>query len=478
MYGLLSRRIGWLVLILISLVVVAACAAPIIQPPAAAVGQATPPPAVEAPEEPAEAPPVPVGQETHQGAPVGFTEEGYPYRGDPNAPITVHEFSDYQCPFCARHAIQTEPALDQSYIRGGDARFIFRDFPVLQPNSFPAAIAANCVAEQGIVPFWEMHGLLFRTQQEWARAEDPSDIFARLATEAGADADRYAVCLEERVDEITAVIQQNVAEGRSYGLTGTPSFRFINEETAEVFTLVGAQPYEVFASYIETILAGGAPADPAQAQQQPQGEPQLPFWATEEGLTPDPENPDRTLAGDFWRGNPDAPLVVVEFSDFQCPFCRRHATDTQPVLDEQFVDPGDVMWVFKHFPVEQTHPQAIPAHVASECAGRQGHFWEMHHLIFENVQAWSNPDVEEVMTSYAAELGLDVEAFTACQAAEDALREVATDFMDGSQFIRGTPTFVVLYNGIGRIIPGALPADQFSQALEMMLEEAQAGQAE
>jgi protein-disulfide isomerase len=466
------RRIGWLILILISLAVVAACATPAVQLPVAEVEEAAPPPAAEAP--------VVEATETYNGLPVGFTEEGYPYRGNPDAPITVHEFSDYQCPFCARHAIQTEPALEQSYIRDGAARFIFRDFPVLRPNSTPAAIAANCVAEQGIVPFWEMHNLLFRAQQEWSQSPNASQIFARLATEAGADPDLYATCLEERTDQIMAVLQQNLAEGQSFGINGTPSFRFINEETEESFILVGAQQYEVFAGYIETMLAGEAPADPAQAQQQqqPQGEPEIPFWASVEGLMPDPEQPGLNIAGDYWRGNPDATLVVVEFSDFQCPFCRSHALNTQPLLDEQFVDPGDVMWVFKHFPVEQTHPQAIAAHVASECAGQQGQFWEMHHLIFEDVQTWSNSNVEEVMAGLAAELGLDVEAFTTCQADEDALMAVATDYMEGSQFVRGTPTFVVLYGNQGRLIPGALPADQFSQALEQMLEEARSGQSE
>jgi protein-disulfide isomerase len=446
-------KIGWLVTALTALWMMAACATPAVPVPLAV--DATPVTESTPAADPEPAAPTEVSADaSFEGLPVGFTEEGYPYRGNPDAPITVYEYSDYECPFCARHVIQTEPALKDSYIVEGDVKLVFRDFPLegLHPNAIPAAVAANCVAEQGIVPYWQMHRLLFRAQQEWAQLADPSPVFARLAEEAGGNPETYTTCLADTAAEKEAAVRESVAEAQSLGFSGTPSFLFVNE----------------------AMLAGGAPVDPAAAQQQQQaGEAEIPYWAQVEGLAPDPDNPGLTMAGDFWRGNPDATLTVVEFSDFQCPFCRQHALDTQPVLDEQFVEPGDVKWVFKHFPVEQSHPQAVAAAGAAECAGYQGQFWEMHHLLFERTEEWgSSSSVDAGLTALAEELSLELDQFDTCMEAQETYQAILGDLNDGSSFVRGTPTFVVLYGDQGRLIPGALPADQFSAALTELLAEA------
>lgn len=426
---------------------------------------------------PAPAPVIPEATESYGGLPVGFTAEGYPFIGAPDAPIVVYEYSDYECPFCARHVVQTEPALKASFVADGQVRFVFRDFPLVQlhPRAIPVHVAAICVGEQGAAAYWSMRDRLFRTQQEWSRSPDPQPIFARLASEVGVDMDAFEACVADDAD-LRANIQAALAEGQALGFTGTPSFNFVRAATGESFALVGAQPFDVFAGYFDTLLAGGSPVDPAeaqrQAQQQAQGEPQVPYWATEEGLSPDPDNPLRTLAGDFWKGNPDAPLTVVEFSDFQCPFCRRHAQQTQPILDELFVDEGSVRWVFKHFPVQSSHPQAFPAAIASECAGDQGLFWEMKQLIFDRTPQWSIANPAPIFASFAEELGADVAAFSACYNAPETRQKTENDLREGSAFVQGTPTFVVLYNNQGRLIPGALPADQFTAALEQLLADA------
>ena len=80
---------------------------------------------------------------------------------------------------------------------------------------------------------------------------------------------------------------------------------------------------------------------------------ELPFWAKPEGLAPDPKRPGFTVAGDPYKGNPKAKTVLVEFADFQCPSCQKHALTSQPEIDKQFVATGQVMWVFKHFPLRE-----------------------------------------------------------------------------------------------------------------------------
>ena len=176
------------------------------------------------------------------------------------------------------------------------------------------------------------------------------------------------------------------------------------------------------------------------------------------------------MAGDRYRGNPDAKVTVVEFSDFECPYCSQHVAETQPVLDKEFVDTGEVLWVYKHFPLD-IHPQAPAAAAASECAADQGKFWEMHDALFADQGKWSVADPTPVFLDLAKELGLDSAAFETCLTGEDAANRVASDLSDGAAFVQGTPTFIVLFNGEGRIIPGALPPDRFSTVLREFVDQ-------
>ena len=415
----------------------------------------------------------------HRGVPVGFTAEGFPFRGDPNAPITIYEYSDYECPFCARHVIQTEPALLAGFAENGVVKFVFRDMPLssIHPNALAAAIAANCVGEQDIILFWQMHDRIFRTQNEWAPREEALSFFSEMAQELGADPTQYGSCVANSETQL-ARVNESLSEAQSLGFTGTPSFRIVREETGDTFSLTGAQPYDTFSEWIETIAAGGTPQGAAQAQQQQQqqqqGEGGLPYWATAEGLAPDPDRPGFTVAGDMYKGSSDAPIVIVEFSDFQCPYCSQHALTTQPILDEVFVNNGEVMWVFKHFPIENIHPFAISASVAAECAAGQEAFWDFHHRLFVDMSQWSRPDNTNYFMELAAEYELDTDAFAACLAGDAPVLAVQSDMQDGAPFVRGTPTFVVLAGGEGRLIPGALPTDQFVAALSQMLAELEA----
>jgi protein-disulfide isomerase len=148
----------------------------------------------------------------------------------------------------------------------------------------------------------------------------------------------------------------------------------------------------------------------------------------------------------------------------------RHHLETQPVLDEQYVDTGKVRFVFKHFPLP-IHPQAPAAGAAAECASDQGAFWEMYDLLFANVDAWSVDNPSPVLTDLANQIELDTDAFAACLEDEATAARVASDLTDGSQYVQGTPTFIILYGGGGQIIPGALPAETFTQELDRILAE-------
>jgi protein-disulfide isomerase len=404
--------------------------------------------------------------ETYQGTPVGLTADGAPFRGDPKAPLTLMEYSDYLCPFCGRHFRQTLPALLETYARNGKVQFVFRDYPIasLHPTAPKGSAAALCVAEQGAARFWQMHAALFEAQQQWARQPDPSAFLAEAAKSTGADMTAYEQCLASgRTDTL---VQQRVAEGKALGFNGTPSFQFVHNASGKTYTLVGAQPVKVFNQWIEALLAGEEPPEPEKPKP-----PELPFWAKPEGLAPDPQRPGFTKAGDAYKGNPEAKLVVVEFSDFQCPACQRHALNTQPALDKQFVESGEVLWVAKHFPL-RIHPQAPAAAAAAECAGEQGKFWAMHHLLFDRMTQWAQDDPDAVLVTLAEELELDRAQFTTCLTSRKALERVLHDLYDAQGVVRSTPTFILIANGKGSVVRGTRSAEQFAAVLQKTLERA------
>jgi protein-disulfide isomerase len=402
----------------------------------------------------------------YEGLPVGFTAAGLPFIGDEEAPVTVIEYSDYQCPFCFRHMSETTPQLLAEYGEPGDVRFVFSDFPLagLHPGAPQGHAAAVCVAEQGAAFFWAYHDSLFYNQEQWESAPDPAAFLLQVAEGVGVETDTYEACVSSgRADDI---VDQRVAIGAAAGFDATPSFQFTRADADDVFSLVGAQPLARFREFIDALVSGeDPPSDPEPAAAD------LPFWASPEGLAPDPDRPGFTAAGDPYRGDPDAPLTVIEFSDFQCPACRQHALETQPFIDETFVDPGAVLWVFKNFPL-QMHPQAPAAAVAGECAGEQGRFFDMHHLLFETQADWSVPNPDPVLAGLGAQLGLDTAAFEACLSSRQTLERVLVDVFEGQASVRSTPTFFFLFGGGGTGVEGTRAPADFAAILEAQLEAA------
>lgn len=165
-----------------------------------------------------------------------------PVLGNPAAKITIVEFIDYQCPYCARHATRTFPQIESNYINAGKAKYYIRDFPI-HGNSQGAAAAARCAGEQG--KYWEMHALLFQNQQEWGplQADELGARFLGYASSLGMSGSAFASCYSSgRYD---AQISQDAQEGSSYGISGTPSFVIILPKTAneaKLLAVLGEYP--------------------------------------------------------------------------------------------------------------------------------------------------------------------------------------------------------------------------------------------
>lgn len=140
--------------------------------------------------------------------------------GPADAPVTIMEFVDYQCPHCAQFASLTGTMLRRNFVQTDSARWILYDFPLgTFPNSVPAAITARCAGEQG--SYWEMEGLLFSRQQEWGSEGNPTGTFVDYAERVGLDTDAFRTCLEEQrhLDDIMASRRY----GQQLGVSSTPT---------------------------------------------------------------------------------------------------------------------------------------------------------------------------------------------------------------------------------------------------------------
>jgi protein-disulfide isomerase len=194
----------------------------------------------------------PASQQAPQ--PVRISLDDDPMRGDPDAPITIVEFSDFQCPFCARFHVQTLPSIIEEYIAEGKVNLVYRDFPIqsIHPNALPAAVAAECANEQG--KYWEYHDTLFEKQNSWNKLDSNSAIatFSQYATDIDLEKEQFDSCLQ--TGKYLEEVQGDLRDGRDYDITGTPGF-FIGNEDIGFVKINGAQPFESFKRVIDAQLA-------------------------------------------------------------------------------------------------------------------------------------------------------------------------------------------------------------------------------
>jgi protein-disulfide isomerase len=341
-----------------------------------------------------------------------------PVKGPALAPVTVVLFSDFQCPFCSKVGPNLKQ-IERAY--GEKVRIVWKHLPLaFHASALPAAKAAEAARTQG--KFWEMHDRLFAGQQALSEAS-----YLQHAKELGLDVGRF------RRDMASDATAKRVGDDQqlaaSVGASGTPTL-FVNCRK-----VVGAQPFEAFkaiiddelgkaakekvdAGYYDGACAANVAAAPATAAAALKG--------VKVALRPD----------DPSRGKKDAKVTVVEFSDFQCPFCSRAVTAVKELEQEL---KADVRVVWKHLPLP-FHPNAMPAAVAAEAARQQGKFWEMHDRLFAGQQTLS----DAAYVQHAKELGLDLPRFekalkdpaTRARVEEDAKAAAAAG-------VTGTPTFVV-----------------------------------
>jgi len=354
--------------------------------------------------------------------PAPISEEGIAASlGSSDAPYTMVEFTDFTCEACALYAADTWPTVRELLVEAEQVHYLLKDFPQNDnPEAKMAAAAARCAGEQDA--YWPMYEALFAHQAEWVgKGEETAVIFSSLAADLGLDTAVFDAC--QTSGKFDAAIQAGLTEGGQIGVGALPYF-FI-----EGYPLSGAEPNSV-------AIALGLPMNV------PVGEA-------------------------YSIGDPNAPVTIIEFTDYQCPYCERHFTETLPSLQADYIDTGKVRYVFKDFPLTTIHPQALLAAEAARCAGVQDAYLPMHDALFANQSQWSGQsNAAERFVEYAANIGLDSEAFRACLESGEMETAVLADQAEGLNFgVSGTPAFFIN----GYLLSGALPYTNFSQALESLL---------
>jgi protein-disulfide isomerase len=344
-----------------------------------------------------------------------------PVRGAARPKVTLVEWADFECPYCAR----LNEAVDAVLQRHPDElRVVYKQFPLANhPHGQIAAEASLAAKAQG--RFWPMQAALFAHQSQL----DRPGLLA-LARTAGLDVDQLAGALDR--GQYKQAANAEAAQGQKLGVVGTPSF-FLDGKFHEGALSVEQLDAEVGKAIAaaDARLAQGTPraqlydALMKSAQTEVKAAPAV--AAQKQEVDPGPAAPS--------RGRREAPITIVEFSDFQCPYCKRAAA----LLDEVQKRHGDdVRVVFRNFPLPY-HQHAQLAAMAALAAREQGRFWEMHDQLFAHQESLDRATID----GFARALGLDMTRFGAAIDGGKLADAIGKDVLAATPLVDGTPTLFV-----------------------------------
>ncbi len=390
-----------------------------------------------------------------------------PSWGNPLAPVTIVEFSDFQCPFCGRVG-RTLQELRHMY--GPDqVRFVWKNYPLpFHNNARPAAEAAATVFRLGGADaFWKFHDLVFANQ----RALDPA-AFRAWAEQSGVPGDAFSAAFAAHAN--LAKVDEDIALADRLGIRGTPVFR-ING-----LSVMGAQPIGQFIEIIDAqlalaqqLVAAGTPASALYASLSARNAATELAARQEPDDAPEPEDttiwPVPVSTSDPVRGSNDARVTLVLFSDFQCPFCKS-IEGTLRGLEKKYGNDLRIVW--KDYPLP-FHDQAIPAAVLARVAlakkGVAG-FWQAHQALFEHQDELG----DNALKAIAKGLGL---AWAEVQKARSDGRFnkvfAESEHLAKTLKVNGTPCSFV--NGLR--VAGAVPTEQLAAVIDQQLAKARASAA-
>jgi protein-disulfide isomerase len=391
-----------------------------------------------------------------------------PMWGKREAPVTIVQYSDFQCPYCSR----VEPTMDQVRTTYGPdkVRIVWRNNPLpFHQNAKPAAEASQGVfALAGNDAFWKFHDTAFKNQGALG-----DDSYAKWATDAGVkdiNAFKAGLASHKWADKV----DKDLNDGKAAGVQGTPSF-FVNG----VF-INGAQPFDNFKKTIDQELekaqakiASGTPKSRIYVEMSKENKKNAPAAKNEdEGEKEDTTTVFKVPVGASpVLGNPNALVTIIEFSDFQCPFCSR-VEPTLKGLRDKYGDKIRLVWKNEPLPF---HPAAGPAaQAAMEVRAEKGDkgFWDVHDKFFANQKDLVNgqaPNVDAIV-KMAAETGASADKLKKAVTDSTHKKEIDADQELSEDFqASGTPHFFVN----GRRLVGAQPQEKFEKIIDEEITKAQ-----
>ena len=392
--------------------------------------------------------PRPSGQNAEDKTVYKVPVDASPVKGSKNALVTIVVFSEFQCPFCAR----VDPTLDSLFdAYRGKIRFSFKHFPLsFHKDAMLAAEASMAAHAQG--KFWPMYKLLLQNQKDLKRPA--LELHARSL---GLNMKRFSNALD--TGKFKKHIEADMALAKKLGVRGTPHF-FINGKR-----LKGAQTLSAFKKSVEDALQRAAPLTKkglkgARLYKALMKDAVGQVVGVEGGVEKKKKAVDTTVykidvGASPTRGPANAPLTIVMFKDFQCPFCARSAATVEAIEAQH---KGRLRVVFKNQPLP-FHKNAEFAAIAALAAHRQGKFWEMYKVLLENYRALDRPSIE----GYARGMGLDMKKFMTDLDDPKLSEQVQQDKELAARVgARGTPTFFIN----GRKLVGAQPAEKFNELIK------------
>jgi protein-disulfide isomerase len=405
------------------------------------------------------------GSVDHSAASVPVSP-GDPVWGKADAPVTIVEISDFECPFCSR-VVPTLKQIKETY--GPDkVRLTFKHSPLpFHKAARPAhEAAATVMGVAGSEAFWKFHDLAFGSQKALTE-----ENFEKWAVASGADAAKFKAAFSAK--KYASKVDDDLAFAKKVGASGTPAFR-ING-----ITISGAQPFDKFKEVIDAqlveaqkLVASGVKASDVYVQLTNKNFSAPADKGEDKKPKKDPEEEDKSvwkvpvLADDPVKGPKDALVTIIEFSDFECPFCKRVEETMKQVVSTY---PQDVRVVWKDNPLpfhKRAKPAATLGRFAYKAKGDKG-FWDAHEALFGIMPKLEDDDLKGV----AEKLGLPWDGVKAAIDGNkfadkiDASVDLAADFQ-----ARGTPHFFI--NGVR--LSGAQPFEKFKAAIDEQLAKAKA----
>ncbi len=393
------------------------------------------------------------GGDSHATSPIPITSDD-PAWGKADAPVTIVEISDFECPFCSR----VNPTMSRIKKEYGEdkVRIVWKHNPLpFHKSARPAHEAGATVHALG-GDFWKFHDLAFANQKELT----PENL-EKWAVASGVDQQKFKAAFDAK--KYASKVDKDLAVSKQIGAKGTPHFR-INGKA-----LSGAQPFEKFKELIdEQLTAGDALAKTGVSRGKVSLELTKKNFTVPEEAKPQAPPPEDTavwkvpvMDNDPVKGPADALVTIIEFSDFQCPFCTRVNPTIKQVLDE-YKNDVRVVWKDNALPFHNRAKAAASlARFAYEKNGDKG-FWAAHDALFEGQKNLEDAGLEEI----SKKLGLSWDQVNAAIKANkyDAKIEESMDLAMEFE-ARGTPHFFVN----GRRLSGAQPYEKFKELIDSQL---------